>query len=384
MKILVLGASHSEFHLSQTIRELGHEVVHLARGEMAFCDRLASRIPEDYSDSEKVQDIAEAGGFDRVVSGANDFASKTASQTNIFLGKNDDSSSQWEAINLKDGLNALQLKLGLPSLVALKIEKKHDFEWPLEFPVMIKATNLTGGKGVSLVSSQQELERQVSDLFAQYPSSEFMLQEPFGGPLYSVTGLVVEGAFVPLIWFREFAMDGAYWIKSAVSLDPSLESDPKIFFDIEQQLSEICRYLDLAGGIIHCQFTFEKGRSVIFDLTRRIPGDMLVRVIELALGAPWFKILVAGVLFEPISNVNPPGHKGGLLRHCLTGKVGRIVNFNSRLTYPGRLLEHFTLVDEGSAILEPSHKIAIDFVQLDLNVASAHQSVAALAQRLEY
>jgi hypothetical protein len=259
-----------------------------------------------------------------------------------------------------------------------------DFEWPLEFPVMIKATNLTGGKGVSLVSSQQELERQVSDLFTQYPRSEFILQEPFGGPLYSVTGLVVGGAFVPLIWFREFTMGGNYWIKSAVSLDPNLESDPKIFFDIEQQLNVICDYLELTGGIIHCQFTFEKERSVIFDLTRRIPGDMLVRVIELALGTHWFKILVAGVLFEPLASLNIPRHKGGLLRHCLTGKVGRVVKGNSGLTYPGKLLEHFMLVDEGSAILESSQKIAIDFVQLDPNVASEHQNVAVLAQRLEY
>jgi hypothetical protein len=331
-----------------------------------------------------VKDIAEAGGFDRVVAGANDFASKTASRTNVFLGKDDDLPSQWEAINLKDGLRALQLTLRLPTLFSLKIDEMRNFEWPLGFPVMIKATNLTGGKGVGLVSSQQELDSRVSDLFARYPSSEFILQEPFGGPLYSVTGLVVGGAFLPLIWFREFAMGGSYWIKSAVSLHPNLESDPKIFFDIEQQLSEICRFLGLAGGIIHCQFTFEKGRSVIFDLTRRIPGDMLVRVIELALGTHWFKILVAGALFEPLGSLNPPGHEGGILRHCLTGKVGRKVKGDSEFTYPGKLLEHFKLVDEGSVILESSQKISIDFVQLDPNVASGHQSVALLAQRLEY
>lgn len=384
MKLLVLGASHSEYHLSKTLRELGHTVVHLAQGEAAFCDKEVNRISEDYSDIQKVKQNVETGGFGRVVPGANDFASRTASHINGTLGQTDDSIAQWEAIHLKDGLRTMQLKLNLPSLMSQKINLLGGSDGSLNFPVFIKATNLTGGKGVRRASSGQELESISTQLLARYPRSEFIIQESFSGPLYSVTGLVIEGVFVPVLWFQEFTTEGNYWIKNAVSVNPETDSLAPFFLDLESQLSSICAYLGLAGGIMHCQFTFHKGRSVIFDLARRIPGDMLVRSIELALGPVWFKILVSGVLFDRLELPSPPRHNGGILRHCLTGRVGRIAGGYPQPDYPGDLIEHFALISEGSAILDLAQKVAIDFVALDPMTAKQSQSVAELAQRLEY
>jgi biotin carboxylase len=384
MKLLLLGATHSEFHISQTLRELGHVVVHLARGDKAFCDQFASRISEDYADFEKVLQIAKAEGFDRVVSGANDFASRTSSQVNRLLRQLDDSPSQWEAINLKDGLRRLQIKLGIPSLVSQKFTSLSNLHWQLDFPAVIKATNLTGGKGVSIVSSHKDLEQSLSSLLEQYPRSNFIIQESFNGPLYSVTGLVVDGGFVPLVWFQEFTLEGAFWIKNAISLASDDSSTRTFFRDIEDQLSSICASLGLAGGVLHCQFTIHKGQSVIFDLARRIPGDMLVRVIELSLGSNWFKTFVSGLLFENLPSLTPPGHTGGVLRHCLTGRIGHIVSGDLEMDYPGHRLEHYMLLGEGSAILDLAQKVGIDFVQLNLDTNRATESTAALAQRMEY
>ena len=135
---------------------------------------------------------------------------------------------------------------------------------------------------------------------------------------------------------------------------------------------------------MHCQFTLHKGRSVIFDLTRRIPGDMLVRSIELALGPVWFKILVSGVLFDRLEIPSPPRHHGGILRHCLTGRVGRRTGSYPKPEYPGDLIEHFSVIPEGSSIIDLSQKVAIDFVSLDPMTAHQSQSIAEMAQRLEY
>ena len=111
---------------------------------------------------------------------------------------------------------------------------------------------------------------------------------------------------------------------------------------------------------------------------------MLVRAIELALGPTWFNYLVSGVLFQEVELPTPPRHNGGILRHCLTGQVGSLVVHNPSVNYPGNLLEHFALMAKGSEILDVAQKVAIDFVELDTFTAREPQSIAALAQRLEY
>jgi hypothetical protein len=355
----------------------------LAKGNNHYCDNLGERINLDYSDHDSVLQAVVSKKIDRVVAGANDFASLTATKVNTALGLLDDNLKQWNQINLKDHFAKMIHDIDLPRVQTYSLVDCDLNLFDSRYPLILKAHNLTGGKGVKKIYSRGELDYYIDKFRKTYNVSSFVLQEFVQGPIFSVTGSVSNTVFTPSLFFEEYINPGEYWIKGAKTLALGPETK-ELMSSAQIQIQSICEYLGLLGGIVHAQFFIVNGEAVLFDVTRRIPGDMLIHAVKLARGPKAFTNLVDNYLFSHDTYDVNEEYSDTVLRNCQTGEPGTTVSSATPSGFSQELLDFYPGLNDNEVIKDKSTKVAIEFFKWENGDLFSASDLDFLSNRVEY
>lgn len=111
-------------------------------------------IPADYSDKEAVLRLVKENGIERIVSCANDFGVITAAYVAEKMGwPGHDTYENATLLHQKDLFKSFIQKLGIrnPKSIAFDdVTAALEFTRYTSYPIIVKATDLTGGKGIHL------------------------------------------------------------------------------------------------------------------------------------------------------------------------------------------------------------------------------------------
>jgi hypothetical protein len=137
---------------------------------------------------------------------------------------------------------------------------------------------------------------------------------------------------------------------------------------LARQAEAVCRRLSLVTGLFHVQYVMHAGRPVIIEITRRCPGDLYNRFIELATGAPYATWVVKAAAGLDCSDVAPAEVRGCFFRYCIMPhRRGRLRAIEIDPALQGRVLPE-TLVwgRPGDAADDPLlSKYGIVFLRFD-------------------
>lgn len=301
-RILFLGGSLFQIPPIKYAKEQGHYVI--------TCDYLPDNPGHKYADEfhnvsttdkEAVLELAARLKIDGIVA----YASDPAAPTQAYVGN----------------------KLGLPSNPYASVEilarkdlfreflEKHDFlvpksrsfysledakEWidELTFPIIVKPVDSSGSKGVTKVTTKEDIAKAFEYALQFSREKKIVLEEFFLRDGYQVAGdgFVVNGKLAFRCWANE------HFDKLCNPLVPIGESFPSIMTDytLKQAHSETQRLLDLLDiklGALNFDFHYNKSGDFSFlELGPRNGGNLIPEVIKYATGVDLIKYTVDSAL----------------------------------------------------------------------------------------
>lgn len=276
-RILLLGSSHAELPLVDAALSLGCYVATVSSGEPGLAAlRSHKHYRIDYSDAGLVEKLVREANFTAVIAGCNDFAAFTVAHIADRLHvEHYDSLWQTKEIHLKDHFRRLCARLRIPTPRSIAVIDDQDFRAnPLEnlaFPVIVKPTDLTGGKGIRVAENAIEVTVAVNSALSESRSKRVVVEELIQGQLQSACFFLNEGRPVLLTHAKEYLRRDSFLVESA--LTPSNLSDSRIR-RLTKYVCQISKELRLLNGLLHVQFITRGENDYIIEACRRPPGDL--------------------------------------------------------------------------------------------------------------
>ncbi len=325
-KLLLLGGSHAEIPLIQAAQSLGWYVITTGNNRDGLGHPCADKnIFADFSDKEAMFALAKAEGVQAVCSGCNDFALLSTAYVCEKLGlPGHDSYATSLEIHHKDKYRALATRLGIPTPRAVVVRNavtgpnNADFEAAiaqLEFPIIVKPVDLTGGKGIHCAANPEEARIAYKDACSRTREDHIVVEEFVQGSNHGFSAMLVKGKVAFVFADNEQYFMNKYLVSGANT--PSA-SGSETLAKLRDYSERIARELHLVDGILHIQY-IEKadGTPVIIEICRRPPGDLYIKFVKYATGVDYPKTIVMAETGEDISGIADVPTQGYWLRHCI-------------------------------------------------------------------
>lgn len=280
-KVLLLDTSFSSSPLYEALFEKGFDVYVCGNNPDDYLARISPQYEAlDYTDIPNLKSRIEVLGIDMVVPGCNDVSyevcSKLMAEGVYSLVDNEKIAKK---LSVKDQYRSLLAEFNIPSpTVFVTLDD-------VSFPAIVKPTDSFSGRGVKIVRNQDELKNAVKLASSTSRSARYIIEEHVEGQLCSHSAFLCSGKVIWDVFVDEFGFFDPY----AVDLSYVNTNMPRSLVNaIRKDIETLANELSLADGLIHTQFIFnENSKYWLIEATRRCPGDLYSRLVELSTGFPY-------------------------------------------------------------------------------------------------
>lgn len=288
-KVLILNGSFCEKPIIEKTRELGYYVVttgsapeligHKSANEYIFCD---------YSDKEAILRLVKDTEIEGIISCANDFGVLTAAYVAEQMGwKGHDSYETAELIHHKDKFKQYCYEHGIPSPHSVSfVSEKETLEYckECEYPIIVKANDLTGGKGICKADNFTEAVEAVRNAFSMSRDKHVLVEPYLIGEQESIDVFIINGKIAVTSGCTAYSQKNPYLIQA--------ETFPPIGFEqvipeLHEIIYKIVDDLKLSDGIIALQYIKCNGKPYIIEMMRRCFGNEALLLSDMITGFPW-------------------------------------------------------------------------------------------------
>lgn len=350
-KALILGGSHRDIPLIMAAKKLGFFVITLGDRDYYIGHRFSDKNYKiDFTDLEKVSKVIEAEKIDVLIPGCGE----KALLNTVILGKkykigNFDSLEAVNIIHDKWKFKEFCQKRGINVPKGVKITSCENTVFKnISLPCIVKPLNLSGGRGVCVVKSKDELKSAVKHALEVSENNEILIEEFIDGELLACSVFVRNGR----IGYSFVGKDDVYLNKYLVSSAYLIEIKDEVLGKLKQNVEKIIADLSLKDGPFHLQFILKDDIPYIIDVTRRIPGDLYPYLIEFSTGIRYSEAVVKAYIGD---NIDPTllkeKEKKFIIRHCIMpSKNGVLKDILVDKEVKGKIIYELYLIEKGTNI----------------------------------
>lgn len=305
-KLLILNGSLSEATLIEKAKELGYYVVTTGNAPELMGHKLADEyIPCDYSDKEAVLSLVKENNIDRIVSCANDFGVITASYVCEKLGiPGHDSYANSLIIHQKDSFKRLIQNLGIRTPISVPFdnnEKAKEYIKTVDYPVIVKAVDLTGGKGILRANNNEEAEFAIDNAFSWSRIKKIVIEPFIEGVQQSIDTFVINKKVVASVSNDTFSPINPYLIQSELLPAKGIENYEA---ELHSYIELVCEKLNLVDGMFTLQYIVKDSKPYIIEAMRRALGNQFLTVAGAVSGFPWEEALIKAETGMPLDDLS--------------------------------------------------------------------------------
>lgn len=393
-RLLLLGGGHAEIPLIQAAQELGYFVITTGNAREGHGHPYADKnVFADFSDKNAMLELARAEGVSAVCSGCNDFALLSTVYVCEKLGlPGHDSYETSLQIHHKDKYRALAERLEIPTPRARVVRNLDEFKSVIEtlnFPLIVKPVDLTGGKGIHRANNVDEALAAYADAVARTREDHVVVEEFVVGTNHGFSCFLKNGKVAFYFADNEQYYLNKYMVSGANT--PSTTSARGLQLLVEYS-ERIAAHLHLVDGILHIQYIErDDGIPVIIEICRRPPGDLYIKFVKYATGVNYPLMLVkaeCGLSTDVIASVATQSKQAlhnvpkPFLRHCvMTNRTGVVDGVDFADEIQQNIVEKFMWYKVGEEVADPMYyKAGIVFMQFD----SVEEMTEKTAKMSEY
>ncbi len=282
--------------------------------------------PADFSDPEAILSLAKKLNVSAICACCNDFSALSAAYAAEKMGlPGHDPLKTSQIIHHKDLYRQFAIKHGIPAPRAMGFTNQKDAMAGIEslpLPAIVKPVDLTGGKGMTTITTMDEAKAAIEKAFAISRTKRIVIEEFITGSRHGFSAFLVNGRVAFFFSDNEHYFLNPYLV-SAASV-PSMASKA-----VEKKLcaesEKIASILSLKTGIFHIQYILRGEDPIIIEICRRAPGDLYIKLVEHATGVDypaWIVRASAGLDCNGLVHSEP---KGFFTRHCvMASRAGRL------------------------------------------------------------
>lgn len=231
----------------------------------------------DYSNREALLDIVRKNNYTYLVSGCNDRSYLSCAWVAQQLGMPGyDDFDTVLTLHQKDLFRAFASQQGYPTpSAAYTIEETRHFDYPL----IVKPVDAFSGRGVSKVETEHALAATLQQAKQHSASGQAIIEEFKTGTLHSHSAFIKNGEISVDFFVDEFCTVYEYQVNSSCL---STLLTPAIRAQVRECITQMVSDLQLVDGLLHTQFLATEHEFWLIEITRRCPGDLYSRLIELS------------------------------------------------------------------------------------------------------
>lgn len=289
-KVLIPNGNYTDIRLIKALKKMGLYVITSGNAPELDGHKYADEyVPHDYSDYEGMLDLAKELQIDYVSACSNDFGVTTAAYIADNLGlKGHDSFKNARIIAEKDLFKKFAMENGIKVIPSNWFNSKEDaeaFVKEAEYPLIIKPTDLGGGKGVTRVNNYDEAKKAIGIAFSASKRKHIVIEPFVEGEQGSITTFLVNEKVVTWISFNEF---DSYYNPFLVGYTTSPANGMPLVADtLIEEIEKIASLLHLVDGIFHVQYKMHNGKPLIMECMRRCLGNHSLKTASMLAGFEW-------------------------------------------------------------------------------------------------
>ena len=327
-KLLLLGGGYAEIPLIKAAQKQGYYVITTGNQREGLGHNISDKfIEEDFSDKEKMLQLARDNHVSAICSGCNDFALLSTAYVAEQLGfKGHDSYETSLTLHHKDRYRSFAEKYNIATPKSVKCYRTEEIEILTEtftYPVIVKPVDLSGGKGIKHCYNLEELKEAFVIAMSVTRIDYVIIEEFLEGTNHGFSAMIQDEKVTFYFVDNEQYFLNKYLVSGAITPTSVSKEVVKKIIMYAEKISQI---LNLVDGILHIQFILDKSNEpTIIEICRRAPGDLYIRLVELATGFDYPTAIMnaeTGVIIPPYKFFEPQDY---WIRHCIMGKqAGRI------------------------------------------------------------
>lgn len=279
-RILVPNGNYTDIRLIKAFKKMGFYVITSGNAPELLGHQYADEyIPHDYSDKEGMLELAKSLNLDYISACSNDFGVVTAAYIAEKLGlPGHDTFRSAQIIAEKDHFKKFAQENGLqviPSHYFEDADTALTFCKKAEYPLIVKPTDLGGGKGVTRIDGIDEAKEAIDYAFRVSKAKHIVIEPFVVGEQASFSGFLVKGKVVTYTSFNEYdAYNNPFLVGYTTSPANDMEHVSKVMIEQTEKMAEL---LHLADGIFHIQYRMWNGEPYIMECMRRCLGNYALR-----------------------------------------------------------------------------------------------------------
>lgn len=297
-KILVLNGSFCETPMIKKLKKMGYYVVTSGNAPEleghVFADEY---IAGDYSDKELMLKLVIEHQIDGIISCANDFGIITAAYVAEQMGwPGHDTYENTLLLHHKDLFKAYCAEKNIPSVKSVVFE---DIETLLkyvkncEYPIIVKANDLTGGKGICRAINYAEACEAAKNAFESSRDKQILVEPFIEGTQHAVDAFIANGKIIATTSCNCYSYVNPYLIQTETYPSNFEEQD---IIPICQIIQEMVDDLNLVDGVFTVQYMRQNDQIYIIEVMRRLTGNLSFTLYEKATGFPWYEAYIRSSL----------------------------------------------------------------------------------------
>ncbi|WP_144882916.1 ATP-grasp domain-containing protein [Leclercia adecarboxylata] len=344
---LILDAGFASLPLQQAVKTAGFRTL-VCSGKAHDAGMLTADISceQNYADSEAVLKIAQQHKVAALLPGVTDVSYLSGCRVAHSLGlPGFDAPDVSDTIFLKDKFRAWALSKGLPVPQAAWTDEQAR---QLKLPLLVKPVDAYSGNGITKVTDWAMLDAAIETARNASPGKQYVVENFCEGALYSHSAFIRNGEIVCEFFVDEYCTVYPWQVNSS-SLSQNLSPDMRD--SVSECMQSIVSDLRLVDGLLHTQFIASEDQFWLIELTRRCPGDLYSRLIELSTGVNYAGWFVAPFLGKSSPAVpRRPVQTRNIARHTVS--VNRAMRFTGFAfkSLPADLIEVIPLTRPGTLV----------------------------------
>lgn len=323
-KILILNGSFCELPIIQKAKELGKYVVTTGNAPSLIGHRYADEyIPADYSDKEKILELVREKHIEGIISCANDFGVLTAAYVAEKMGwPGHDKYETAKLLHHKNLFKQYVYQHGIPaphSYCPIDEKDALDYIEKIEYPIIVKANDLTGGKGIRRANTYAEAIQAINYSYEKSRDKHIVIEPFIIGTQHTYDTFIIDRKVACSTSCNCYSPINPYLIQSEVLPADFIEDlEPQLKLIVENMAED----LKLENGILALQYIVREGKIYIIEMMRRSFGNQFLTLADKVTGFPWEEAYIKAALGEDLKDltITKPeykycGHHGIMASH---------------------------------------------------------------------